>query len=284
MAGSKSNSPVQILLAGGAAGGIESLVTYPTEYIKTQQQLLKSSAGSPNLSAIKLFLNTVRNDGVRQLYRGAGAFCLSNASKSAVRFFTFDAVRNLIRKDGHIKSSMSQNMLAGCFAGIAEGVSVVTPGETIKTRIISDQNRVGGPQYKSTTAAVRSLIRTNGIASLWTGVVPVTLKQSSNAVVRFTSYNMLLDLGKSLVDAKYRAITTMVSGGLAGIITVYCTMPMDNVKTRLQAIGGKERYSGSLNCAISMIREDGIKSLWRGTTPRLARLTVCEILYYHLRA
>ena len=77
--------------------------------------------------------------------------------------------------------------------------------------------------------------------------MPVTIKQSSNAVVRFTSYNFLVDQMRAFTGGNYAGITSMVAGG-AGIATVYCTMLMDNIKTRLQSIGGSEMYSGTLNC------------------------------------
>ena len=79
---------------------------------------------------------------------------------------------------------------------------------------------------------------------------------------------------RTLTGGNYAGITSMVAGDGAGIATVYCTMPMDNIKTRLQAIGGREKYSGTLNCLALMVRQEGIGSLWKGTTPRLLRLTV----------
>jgi solute carrier family 25 citrate transporter 1 len=264
----------QTLLAGGAAGGLESLITYPTEYVKTQQQLMKGT--SRRASPLSIFVDVVRNKGILHLYRGAGAFGVSNASKSAVRFFTFDMVRNqLPKKNG--KSTTLSNLLAGFAAGVAESVAVVTPGETLKTRLIDDVNRPGGPRYNGTFAAVRDVVHTQGIKGLWTGVVPVTLKQASNAVVRFTSYNLLLEQFRALSGDKYRGATSMCAGGLAGIITVYCTMPLDNLKTRLQAIGASERYSGSLNCLTTVVRVEGVKALWKGTTPRLMRLMVFSL-------
>jgi solute carrier family 25 citrate transporter 1 len=107
--------------------------------------------------------------------------------------------------------------------------------------------------------------------------VAVTLKQSSNAVVRFTSYNFLLDQTRLLLGERRRAVSSVIAGAGAGLITVYCTMPMDNIKTRLQAIGGMERYSGSWDCLKTMVREESVSSLWKGTSPRLVRLTVSVI-------
>ncbi|RDW61672.1 hypothetical protein BP5796_11564 [Coleophoma crateriformis] len=269
-----SPTALQTLLAGGAAGGVESLVTYPTEYVKTQQQLLRNSAGI-STSPLKLFINTVRTEGFRPLYNGAGVFCVSNASKSAVRFFTFDLARRYLAVNPTTgRTTAIGNLLAGLVAGVAESVTVVTPGETIKTKLIDDRNRHGGPQYKSTIFAIRCVFGQEGIAGLYRGVTAVTLKQSSNSVVRFTSYNFLLDQAMASWGEKRKAASSVIAGAGAGLITVYCTMPMDNIKTRLQAIGGAARYSGSWRCLTSIVKEEGILSLWKGTSPRLVRLTV----------
>ncbi|OBT73697.1 hypothetical protein VF21_06215 [Pseudogymnoascus sp. 05NY08] len=243
----------QILLAGGAAGGIESILTYPTEYVKTQQQLLRKTAGV-STSPLKLFIDIVRTQGFKPLYGGAGAFCVSNASKSAVRFFTFDFTQRYLPVNPTTgRTTPAGNILAGLAAGIAESIAVVTPGETLKTKLIDDRNRVGGPQYKNAVSGIRSILATEGVPGFYRGVVAVTLKQASNAVVRFTSYNFLLDQTKAMLGDTRNAACSMIAGAGAGLITVYCTMPMDNIKTKLQSIGSRERYSGSWDCVKKMV-------------------------------
>jgi solute carrier family 25 citrate transporter 1 len=76
-------------------------------------------------------------------------------------------------------------MLAGVMAGVAESITVVTSGENSKTKIVEDQ--CGARQYRSATDAIQSIIRTSSRNGLFRGVVPVTMKQGANALVRFTS-------------------------------------------------------------------------------------------------
>lgn len=54
-------------------------------------------------------------------------------------------------------------------------------------------------------------------------------------------------------------------------------MPFDNLKTRLQSKNTGYR-SSMVNCAMRMIHEEGVRSFWRGTTPRLVRLMVSAVL------
>lgn len=222
-----------------------------------------------------MLVQVIRENGFKQLYGGAGVFCLSNASKSAVRFFTFDPARQYLPRNPVTgKSTPIGNLFTGMAAGVAESVAIVTPGENIKTKLIDGRNRVGNSAYMTTTLVIRSTLANEGLRGLYNGIIPVTLKQSSNAVVRFTSYNFLVDQARAIAGPNYVAATSIVAGGAAGIITVYCTMPMDNIKTRLQAIEGRKQYSGAMDCLTSMIREEGVQSLWKETIPRLIRLMV----------
>ena len=64
--------------------------------------------------------------------------------------------------------------------------------------------------------------------------------------------------------------------GLSGGMGPLANNPLDVVKTRMQKqviTPGKEpKYNGLLNSCIVIGREEGIKSLWRGITPRLMRI------------
>jgi solute carrier family 25 citrate transporter 1 len=208
------------------------------------------------------------------LYAGAGAFCISNASKSGVRFLTFDTIRSRLPKDPKTgKSTSTSNMLAGVAAGVAESIAVVTPGENIKTKIVED--RAGAQRFKSTGDVIRSIISTQGIRGLYRGVVPVTMKQGSNALVRFTSYHAIFDtIQPYLTDADYGRFAAPIAGALAGVVTVYATMPFDTIKTKMQGLNTGNWTQGTLHFFASTIHESGVRGLWKGTTPRLVRLSV----------
>ncbi|RSL63823.1 hypothetical protein CEP53_004299 [Fusarium sp. AF-6] len=271
-------TPLQSIVAGAAAGGIESLTTYPTEYVKTRKQLLGASSPSP----LRLLITGVRDHGFGVLYTGAGAFCVSNASKSGIRFLTFDAIRNKLPRDHKTGNpTSSSNMLAGIAAGVAESITVVTPGESIKTKIVED--RAGPRTFKSTGDAMQWMVSNQGIRGFYRGVVPVTMKQASNALARFTSYHAIFDLIEpALKDAGKGSLAASIAGASAGIVTVYATMPFDTVKTKMQSVGTGSGKQGTMNVLTSIIRESGVAGLWKGTTPRLVRLSVSGAISFSI--
>lgn len=55
----------------------------------------------------------------------------------------------------------------------------------------------------------------------------------------------------------------LVAGGVAGMVSRTCTAPLDRLKVFLQVHGAKQ-FHGLGNCFKYMLKEGGVKSLWRG--------------------
>ena len=80
----------------------------------------------------------------------------------------------------------------------------------------------------------RIIAQEKGIRGFFQGFLPTTARQAANSAVRFSSYQSLRQIAQSYVapGEKLGAVSTFGLVGLAGIITVYVTMPLDTVKTR----------------------------------------------------
>ncbi|XP_068208077.1 mitochondrial adenyl nucleotide antiporter SLC25A25 isoform X1 [Palaemon carinicauda] len=55
----------------------------------------------------------------------------------------------------------------------------------------------------------------------------------------------------------------LVAGGVAGMVSRTCTAPLDRLKVFLQVHGGNQ-FEGLSHCFRYMLKEGGVKSLWRG--------------------
>lgn len=224
---------------------------------------------------LKLIANTARTQGVNAIYTGCGAFVVGNTAKAAVRFLGFDKIKSLLRdEDGNL--TRTRGAIAGLGAGVLESVVAVTPFETIKTAMIDDKQRAK-PKYQGIVAGPLKLIREKGLAGIYKGLVPVTMRQAANQAVRLGSYNaMKTFIQQSKVDkeAPLSAAETFGVGAIAGIITVYTTMPIDTVKTRMQSLEANKMYSGTINCFYRIFKDEGAATYWKGATPRLGRLVL----------
>jgi solute carrier family 25 citrate transporter 1 len=106
------------------------------------------------------------------------------------------------------------------------------------------------------------------------GFVPTTARQAANSAVRFSSYTSLKQLAQSYVapGEKLGVLSTFGLGAMAGTITVYTTMPLDTIKTRMQSLGASKEYKNSFACAAKIFRDEGLLTFWSGALPRLGRL------------
>ncbi|KAK1026775.1 hypothetical protein LTS16_022044 [Friedmanniomyces endolithicus] len=237
-------SPLRSIIAGSTAGAVEIAITYPAEFAKTRIQLNQRCT----------------------------TLILGNSIKAGVRFVAFDQYKQLLgNPDGTISGPMT--VVSGFLAGTTESVVAVTPFESIKTQLIDDRKRAQ-PRMRGFLHGSALIFREQGVRGFFKGFVPTTARQAANSAVRFSSYTSLKQLAQSYVAPGERlgSLATFGIGGVAGTITVYATQPIDVVKTRMQSLDAKGLYKNSFDCAVKIWREEGVRTFWSGSVPRLGRL------------
>lgn len=156
---------------------------------------------------------------------------------------------------------------------MTESLLAVTPFESIKTTLIDDR-KSAKPRMRGFLHAVPIIARERGLRGFFQGFVPTTARQAANSATRFSTYTGLKQLAQSYTapGEKLGTISTFGIGGIAGLITVYVTQPLDTVKTRMQSIEAHSLYKNSFACGAMIVRDEGVRALWSGAVPRLARL------------
>ena len=192
-----------------------------------------------------------------------------------------------------------RTVLAGFGAGVTESLIAVTPTESIKTTLYApsplpapassppyltppltpllhsiDDRKSAKPRLRGFLHAVPIIARERGIRGFFQGFVPTTARQAANSATRFGSYTALKQLaeGYTAPGEKLGAVGTFGIGGVAGLITVYVTQPLDTIKTRMQSIEAKQLYGNSFRCASIIFKQEGVLTFWSGALPRLVRL------------
>ncbi len=186
----------------------------------------------------------------------------------------FDAYKRALA-DADGKVSGPRTVAAGFGAGITESLLAVTPFESIKTQLIDDRKRPQ-PRMKGFLHGSGVIAREKGIRGFFQGFVPTTARQAANSAVRFSTYTWIKQFAESYVapGEKLGVVSTFGIGSLAGIVTVYTTMPLDTVKTRMQSLEARANYKNSFACAASIFKNEGILTFWSGSLPRLGRLSI----------
>lgn len=137
-----------------------------------------------------------------------------------------------------------------------------------------DDAKSKNPRMRGFLHGSRLIAQEQGIRGFMKGFVPTTARQAANSAVRFSSYTSLKQLAQSYVapGEKLGVLSTFGLGAMAGVITVYTTMPLDTVKTRMQSLGSAKEYKNSIACAAKIFRDEGLLTFWSGALPRLGRL------------
>ncbi|KAJ5885316.1 mitochondrial carrier [Penicillium taxi] len=262
-------SALRSVLAGSTAGAVEigkdpSLsITYPAEFAKTRTQLNRRLPDGQKLPWPPFGA---------QWYAGCTTLIIGNSLKAGIRFVAFDAIKASL-SDENGKISGPRTVIAGFGAGFTESLLAVTPFESIKTQIIDDR-KSAKPRMNGFLHGSKLIWQERGIRGFFQGFVPTTARQAANSATRFTAYTTLKQFAEGYVapGEKLGTLSTFAIGGVAGIITVYVTQPLDTVKTRMQSIEASKNYRNSFACAASIFKNEGFFTLWSGAMPRLARL------------
>jgi len=108
------------------------------------------------------------------------------------------------------------------------------------------------------------------------------MRQGANQAVRFSVYSTLKQEFQKYSPPGQPLLwsVTFLMGSIAGIITVYTTMPLDVVKTKMQGLHATELYRNSFHCAWKVLKEEGVFAFWKGVTPRLGRLLVSGVIIH----
>ena len=259
-------SPYRSVIAGATAGAIEISITYPFEFAKTRSQLNRRLPDAKKLPWPPF--------PSKEWYAGCTTLIIGNSIKAAVRFVAFDAYKNLLA-DADGKVSGPRTVAAGFGAGITESLLAVTPFESIKTQLIDDRKRAQ-PRMRGFIHGSGMIAREKGIRGFFQGFVPTTARQAANSAVRFSTYTWIKQFAESYVapGEKLGMVSTFGIGSLAGIVTVYSTMPLDTVKTRMQSLEARQHYKNSFACVASIFKTEGVLTFWSGALPRLGRLSL----------
>ena len=259
-------SVLRSIVAGSTAGAVEIAITYPFEFAKTRSQLNQRLPNSKKLPWPKF--------PSKEWYAGCTTLIIGNSIKAGVRFVAFDQYKSLLA-DEEGKLSGPRTVLAGFGAGITESLLAVTPFESIKTQLIDDRKRPQ-PRMNGFLHGSALIAREQGIRGFFKGFVPTTARQAANSAVRFSVYTWLRQMAESYTSPgeKLGIVSTFGLGAIAGAVTVYSTQPIDTVKTRMQSLEARKLYKNSIQCGWSVLKNEGVLTLWSGATPRLGRLVL----------
>lgn len=267
--------PAYVKALSGSLGGIvEASCLQPIDVIKTRLQLDRTASYK---GILHCGTTTVKNEGVRALWKGLTPFATHLTLKYALRMGSNAVFQSALKDANTGKISDGGRFVSGFGAGVIEALVIVTPFEVVKIRL-QQQKGLSHEllKYKGPIHCAGLIIREEGLLGLWAGAAPTVMRNGTNQAVMFTAKNTFDGLlwRKHEGDGKVlQPWQSMISGFLAGTAGPVCTGPFDVVKTRLMAQSRSGKYYKGMFHAISTIyAEEGVLALWKGLLPRLMRI------------
>jgi len=144
---------------------------------------------------------------------------------------------------------------------------------------------VNGSMVMPYTGMMQAMVRVSadeGVFSLWKGLGPALMRQVSYTGLSFVLYEPVRNFvaGKGVRKEDIPFWKRVVSGGIAGSVSIFVMNPTDVVKTQMQSATDTKKMG---NITRQIWAQDGIKGFWRGAQPNIARCFIgnaCEIGCY----
>ncbi|CAM9866926.1 unnamed protein product, partial [Hapterophycus canaliculatus] len=195
-----------VAAACGNAGS--SLIFVPKEYVKqTLQASGMGAAGAVRENAKDIVRRTLREKGVRGLYRGYWATLSRNVPSAIIRFSLYEEIKLFIGP-ARLMSAPPAFLLAGALAGACAS-GITTPFDVLKTRVATG-SLDGGRGF---TRNMVSIVAEDGWKGLYVGFQPRVVMSGLFTAVGFGSFEAL----KGLLGVSTAALPPP-AGGPAAVI------------------------------------------------------------------
>lgn len=181
----------------------------------------------------------------------------------------------------HAHQINPRRYLCGGFAAVVAEM-ITFPMDTAKTRQ-QLQGQVGDRQwgnarYRGTLHTLSTIVRQEGLASIYRGISPALVRQAVYGTVKFGLYYSSKDLAMRLVKQPQQRESTLVNlccAVVAGSIASALANPTDVIKVRMQSGEMVLSHSGSLfSVGRNIYSQEGFRGLWRGVCPTAQRAAV----------
>ncbi|XP_008285868.1 mitochondrial carnitine/acylcarnitine carrier protein-like [Stegastes partitus] len=185
----------------------------------------------------------------------------------------------------NVRVSPLKNFVAGGFGGACL-LLAGHPLDTIKVRLQTQPKAAQYALYTGTYDCFRKTVSKEGILGLYKGMGAPLAGVAPMMAISFFGFGLGKQLQQTDPGKPLTHTQIFLSGCLAGVFTTVIVAPGERIKCLLQvqSSGGGSRYSGPVDCAVRLYKEQGIRSVYKGTVLTLIRGNQFAINLYEARS
>ncbi|KAJ9665376.1 hypothetical protein H2201_004453 [Coniosporium apollinis] len=280
-AAAQQSDNVAHALAGAGGGLLSMALTYPLITLSTRAQVESKRAQSSTLDAVR---RIVQREGITGLYAGLESALFGISVTNFVYYYWYEWTRagfeRAALKAGRASKKLTtvESMIAGAIAGSAT-VLITNPIWVVNTRMTArktdseEQGLPGGKPAKkpSTIGTLLSIIREEGFARLFAGVMPA-LVLVINPILQYTIFEQL----KNAVEKRRRVTPTdsFYMGALGKLLATSITYPYITVKSRMHVAGKDGPKDDMITSFKKILKEEGWSGLYGGIGPKVTQSVI----------
>lgn len=262
--------PIYDMLSGAVAGCVARMVVAPLDVLKIRFQVQSETGGLYRYRTLSGALrDMIRSEGIFSLWKGNVPALLMVAPYASVQFATF---YQLETSDSLSSTPPSLRRLTfGALAGAAATV-VSFPLDLMRTRIAAEPKRFAGMRD-----VARNVLSTHGTRGFYLGIGPTLVQIAPYMALHYAAYEHGRDVvtrhrGTSELETR----ESLLLGATSGVLAKFATLPLDNVKKRMQVAGqfagcNNAPYKNAADALVKIFNREGITGLFRGTVPNLLK-------------
>ncbi|XP_008805618.1 calcium-dependent mitochondrial ATP-magnesium/phosphate carrier protein 3-like [Phoenix dactylifera] len=276
---SKHVNASKYLIAGGVAGAASRTATAPLDRLKVVLQVQTTRAHV--IPAIK---DIWREGHFLGFFRGNGLNVMKVAPESAIRFYTYEMLKDFIVKaNGEDKSQIgaSGRLVSGGLAG-AVAQTVIYPMDLVKTRL--QTYACEGGKVPNLGTLSKDIWLHEGPRAFYRGLVPSLLGIIPYAGIDLAAYETLKDISKThiLKDSEPGPLVQLGCGTISGALGATCVYPLQVIRTRMQAqcTYSTTAYKGMSDVFWRTLQHEGFLGFYKGIFPNLLKVVPSASITY----
>jgi hypothetical protein len=166
------------------------------------------------------------------------------------------------------------------------GIVIGNPLDVVKVRI-----QTMPESYSSSWGALKDIVRHEGIMGLYKGLSSPICAQFFIGALSFSGKEFALRFLEPNLKKGETASTfnSLVAGSFGGFASCLVLVPSDLVKCKMQVdsafVGehvSQKQYKGSIDCAMQVIRSEGIRGMYKGFITTTAREIPGYAAYFYI--
>jgi len=263
-------------MLSGIAAGISKTAAAPIERVKllvqNQDEMIKQGRlDKPYTGVVDCTKRTLQAEGIAPFWRGNLANVLRYFPTQALNFAFKDTIKAQFKvgKDASNVTKLGANVASGGLAG-SLSLTVVYSLDFARTRLANDAKGKGGErQFNGLIDVYRKTLASDGIGGLYRGFV---ISCVGIFIYRGLYFGLYDTLKPMLLGDNPNATLSFFLGWAITIVSGLASYPIDTVRRRMMMTsGGGVKYSGSIDCAQQVIKNEGFMSLMKGAGANILR-------------